>query len=196
MYSPSQIDTLVQKNINDFFPAERVLCNIGWISLKNPGLMHRPEYLNAFNFATDIDEIDYISQFTRDADIDIVREFYRQTNGMRLFADRFCVPGVLFHRNDFYGNDFNCVALDFSNHGGFALPSHSPQTGLLIGQSHRSLDGKFERLYDILTNSGEIIGGYFDANPEVTDRFESIDDWLCYRIAGAARELQITIAQL
>ena len=196
MYSPSQIDTLVQRKLNEFFPAERVLCNIGWVSLKNPGIKRRPDFLNAFNFATEVDEIDYISQFTRDANLDIVREFYRQTNGMRLLADKFSVPGVLFHRNDFSGCDFYCVALDFSNHGGFALPSLCPESGLLIGSSHRRLDGKTEPLHDILTKSGEIIGGYFDAAPMVTDRFESLDDWLSDRITGAAKELRKDISRL
>lgn len=176
MHSPSKIDELVHQKINSFFPAERVLCNIGWVSLKNPGIKRRPDFLNAFSFATEVDEIDYISQFTRDANLDIVSDFYRQTNGMRLLADKFSVPGVLFHRNDFNGYDFNCVALDFSNHGGFALPELSPESGLLIGRSHRKLDGKTEIIHDILTKSGEIIGGYFDIRTEVTDRFEGIDD--------------------
>jgi len=196
MYSPSQIDTLVQKKLNEFFPAERVLCNLGWISLKNPGIKLRPDFLNAFNFATEVDEIDYISQFTRDANLDIVRKFYRQTNGMRLLGDKFGVPGVLFHRDDFSGYDFDCVALDFSNHGGFLLPALSPESGLLIGSSHRKLDGKTESIHDILTKSGAIVGGYFDVKPEVTDRFEGIEDWLSNRITGAAKELQKDIAQL
>ena len=196
MYSPSAIDELVYRKINEIFPAERVLCNLGWVSLKNPGIKHRPEYLNAFNFATDIDEIDYISQFIRDANIDTVRGFYRQTNGMRLLCDTFWVPGVLFHRPDFTGHDFNCVGLDFSNHGGFALPEHSPEEGFLIGGSHRQKDGSTFNLHDILTKSGEIVGGFFDESPEVTDRFSTIPEWLFARIEVAAIELQREISLL
>ncbi|MGR3822093.1 MAG: hypothetical protein ACU0A5_05930 [Salipiger marinus] len=195
-YVASKIDTFVQGKLNEFFPAEVVLCNIGWVSLENPGIKRRPNFLNAFNFATEADEIEYIRQFTRDANIDIVREFYRQTNGMRLLADKFSVPGVLFHRNGFSGYDFNCVALDFSNHGGFALPAHSPESGLVIGRSHRRFGERTDILHDILTKSGEIIGGYFDAEPKVTDRFECIDSWLLDRITGAAKELQGEISQL
>ncbi|MEP2785051.1 MAG: hypothetical protein ABJO67_16030 [Pseudoruegeria sp.] len=196
MYSPSDIDKLVHRKINEVFPAERVLCNIGWVSLKNPGIKHRPEYLNAFNFATEIDEIDYISQFIRDANVDTVRDFYRQTNGMRLLCDTFFVPGVLFHRDNFGGHDFFCVALDFSNHGGFALPKRSPENGFLIGGSHRQKDGKTVNLHDILTKSGEIVGGFFDESPEVIDRFSTIPEWLSARIETAAHELRLQISQL
>lgn len=196
MYFPSDIDKLVYRKLNEVLPSKRVLCNTGWVGLENPGIMRRPKYLNAFNFATEVDEIDYISQFIREANIDTVREFYRQTNGMRLLCDKFSVPGVLFHRDDFTGHDFDCVALDFSNHGGFALPKHSPESGFLIGGSHRKKDGKSVQLHDILTASGEIVGGLFDDSPEVADRFSTIPEWLSARIKVAAAELQREISLL
>lgn len=196
MERPSKIDLLVNAKINEFFTAERVLCSIGWVSLKNTGIKYRPEYLNAFSFATEVDEIEYISQFTRDANIDVVKDFYRQTNGMRLLCDKFRVPGVLVHRDDFAGHDFDCVALDFSNHGGFSMPKYAPETGLLIGGSQRTKDGKAVEIHDILTKSGEIIGGAFDETSEVTDRFPTIPEWLSSRIEVASTELRREIAEL
>lgn len=196
MRLPTKIDDLVYQSIGSQFQAERVFCNLGWVSLKNPGIEHRPEYLNAFNFPTEIDEIDYISQFTRDANVDIVRRFYRQTNGMRLLCGKFHVPGVLFSRPDFEGYDYYCVALDFSNHGGSALPKHSPENGFLIGESQREVNGRTLRVQDILTNSGHIVGGSFNDKPSVTDRFTTIDEWLSVRIETAAKELQFQISRI
>ena len=190
MHLRSEIDELVFRKISEHFRIERVHCNLGWVSLQNPGMKYRPEYLNAFNFATDVDEIEYISQFARDAKLDVVRDFYRQTNGMRLLCDKFAVPGVLFHRDDFIGMDFDCVALDFSNHGGFVLPKHSPENGLLIGRSHREIDGVTVNLHDILTKTGEVVGGFFDETPTVKDKFATIPEWLSARVEVAARELK------
>ncbi|MCP3969041.1 MAG: hypothetical protein GY717_01710 [Rhodobacteraceae bacterium] len=115
---------------------------------------------------------------------------------MRLLCDTFFVPGVLFHRHGFVGHDFYCVALDFSSHGGFALPEHSPENGFLIGGSYRQKDGSTVNLHDILTKTGEIVGGFFDESPEVTERFSSIPEWLSDRIAYSAKELKREIEQL
>lgn len=196
MPTTSKIESVVLGGLGHHFTDRKILTNLGWVSLENPGIKYRPQYLNSFNFATDVDEIDYISQFIREANVDTVREFYRQTNGMRLLCDKFTVPGVLFHRDDFEELDFYCVALDFSNHGGFALPAHSPENGFLIGENHHKISGKTVELYDILTSSGDIISGYFNENTEVTDRYTTIHEWLSVRIEFAARELTREISEL
>lgn len=196
MYVPTKIDDHVYRNINRYFSTERVLCNIGWVSMENPGIKLRPKYLNSFNFPTKVDEIDYISQFAREGNIDVIRGFYRQTNGMRLLCGKFNVPGVLFHSADFSGLDFYCVALDFSGVGGLALPRFSPENGFVIGESQRAVDGSEIRVHDIVTKSGEIIGGIFDEHSGVTDRFSTIEEWLAARIDAAARDLKLEISQL
>lgn len=192
----SAVDELVRQSCDAAVSSARVVSTLGWVSLKNPGLKHRPNFLSSFNFATEHDEIDYISQFTREADLDIVRKFYRGTNGMRLFADKFVVPGVLFQRDNFSELDFYCVAIDISVKGGFALPTHSPENGFLIGVSQIALDRKWVRQYDILTKSGEIVGGYFDNSPRVADHFKSIDNWLSDRIYSAAKSFVSEISKM
>ena len=196
MYEPSDIDKLVTERLEAHFHVSKVLCNIGWVSLENPGIRYRPQYLNSFNFATEVDEIDYIRQFTRDANVDTVRWFYRQTNGMSVLGGGLFVPGVLFHRDDFEGHDFSCVPMDFSAFGGFALPEHTPVAGFQIGGGHRKAGDRWTTVYDIVTKSGEIVGGFFDGSSEVTDRFESIPKWLTTRIDQAADALKQEILEL
>jgi hypothetical protein len=64
----------------------------------------------------------------------------------------------------------------------------APVSGLLIGSSFRDIDGQTHRLRDILTSSGEVIGGFFIENSEILDRFPDILVWLKTRIPQAIAE--------
>lgn len=182
------LETVVEEGLGGDYLEDRVTTRLGWVCCRNTDFKLGPKYLVAFNFPTEIDEIEYISQFIRSAHRETVWRFYRCCNGMNIFGNRFSVPGVRFSSDENSGLDFFNIPYDFQVTGGILLPPHAPTDGFLIGTGHMPGDGGQTReLYDILDARGQILSGFFDESGEVVASFQRIEPWLAARVDGARR---------
>lgn len=182
------IENLVRKGVGPECLSDEVETQLGWISCENLDFSLGPKYLNAFNYPTKIDEFDYISQFIGDAELDTVRAFYRQTNGMRLFSDHIVVPGVRLPPEGLSGLDFFNISLDLSVMSGIEYPQFAPVKGMVIASSFRRVSGKQCKLVDILVENNSIVGGFFTKNSIIVDHFNSFDQWMYSRTIEAKKE--------
>ena len=188
------LDAIVQTELGDDISKDRVITNLGWICCKNTNIFIGPKYLVSFNHPTLIDEIEFIKQFSRKSSIELIKDFYRSCNGMRVFGNNFCVPGVRISPDGSNELDFFNVPLGFETMGGIELPAHSPFSGFMIGTSQfRSRDGSTEKLYDIVDSEGCILSGYFDSSNAVVEKNVNIENWLIARVRKAKEEYEYSI---
>ncbi|WP_346895897.1 hypothetical protein [uncultured Roseibium sp.] len=175
--------SLGPQNLSDFCET-----GYGWVSRVKESFMLGPRYLVSYNYPTQVDEIEYILQFSRDANRDLLRDFYRSTNGMRILSDHFVVPGVRFWTPELHGLDFFNIPLDIQVMSGFEYPRHAPVSGAVIGSSFRTIDGTTLHLKDILADDGRIVCGFFQEDASVLETFPDFQTWIAKRIDGAKAE--------
>ncbi len=160
----------------------------GWVSRVKESFMLGPRYLISFNYPTRVDEFEYIIQFTRDANRDLLHDFYRSTNGMRILSDHFVVPGVRFLTPELDGLDFFNIPIGIDMMSGMEYPRKAPISGAVIGSSFRTVDGTTRHLTDILADDGRIVCGFFHEDASVLETFSDFQTWIAVRIDGAKSE--------
>lgn len=181
--------SVVEDELGEEILSDRVHTRLGWVCWKNEDLASGSKYRVAYNHPTTMDEIDYISQFKRSAPIEAVRNFYRSCNGMSV-GTVFSVPGVRFSPELNDGLEFFNIPYDFQVLGGILLPPKAPVEGLVIGATSEWDGGGYRTLYDIMDDTGDILGGYFAENESLLYRFRDPREWLATRVGYAVQECQ------
>lgn len=182
------IDSLLREEVTSLVGDDIIETNHGWVAGLNEDFRLGPKYLCAFNYPTQIDQIDYISQFAGDADIDFVQRFYRSTNGLRFFGTGFFIPGVRLHPETMVDLDFFNCPTGVEVTSGFHFPEYSPETGFVIGHCHIWKDGETVLRPEVLTAHGSIISGCFHEAPHILEEFNDLEEWLINRTRQAHRE--------
>ncbi len=182
-----KIEDIVENALGERCLSDRVKTRRGWLCHSNNDPRLGPKYLCKFNYPTEADEIEYISQFIGSADKETVQEIYRQINGLSVYTSCFLMPGVLLSPDFFDGLDYFNIATDVSKVSGHEYPAKSPLRGFLLGRSVVLAGGSERRLYVILTGDQMIISGFFDDESDVTETFGDLSIWLENRISAAKR---------
>lgn len=179
------VENIVKHALGKYLLKDLTETSLGWICYSNKDIKIGAKYLISFNYATEVDEFDYISQFINHGNPDKIRAFYRQTNGMKILSNRFVVPGVSAFFPDLKPNSSFNVPYDFQVSGGILLPKHAPVDGFQIGSGNvETKNGTIDHT-DIMDDNGVILSGYFHENDEVIERFDSIEAWITSRITQA-----------
>lgn len=171
----------VKDSLREAWRADYTETSLGWLSIKNKNILLGPKYLISINFPIDDLEIDYISRYSLNSDMDIVHKIYKSCNGISLFGGRFYIPGVRAGLKPKDALDYFNIPYDMDVCSGSEYPAYAPVLGLVIGMSWRRFSGEDRPFHDILDSSGSILSGFFFHSSEIHEKHHSIENWISNR---------------
>lgn len=178
------LDKIVQESLGPTSLIDFCETKLGWLSHKAPVSGLGVKFLHSFNYPVDDFDFEYLFRWTWDANKGAVKHLYSNMNGLRLFANHFCIPGIY---NSSFANDllsYSNLPIDINTVSGFSNAKYSPERGAVIGSSFRYKNGETRFFQDVLCSDGKIISGYFDEGGEVVEVYTNFPDWIRCRVAS------------
>lgn len=168
----------------------------GWACHPNANFAIGPRYLSSCAAPTEINQIEYLLQFSRRAERGCIEWLYREVNGFRILSDRFTMPGVRDATIPKLGAFPSAAILDIRVFSGYGYPSFAPFDGFLVGKMTKSKEDGYQTLYDILTDTGSIISGLFNENSEILEIYSTFESWILSRVTSAAEDFRYSLSKL
>ena len=180
------MDVLVLEALGPTILSDKITTRLGWLCSYNENYRIGPKYLVSFNYPKTSNEEKYICQFIRSSPKELIIDFYKNSNGMKIFNNYFYIPGVGLHGSDIVGLEYYNIPYDFQVSGGIDLPKMSPYDGFVIGVSKNSIINSYvPRIYDIVDGDGCIISGMFGEESNILEKFNDWSDWIFKRVHDA-----------